>query len=514
MRRRRGAFVLATLGVAGGLLAQAPPAGAHPLGNFTVNVYTGLRVQPDRLDIDLVVDMAEIPTFQARRAIDTDGDGQVTDAEGGAYATSACSEAAGRVDVSVGGGSRPVRPGSGQVTFPPGTAGLDTLRLTCALAVDIGELREDRALVVRNRNYEDRVGWREMAAVGDRATLVASDVGPRSISERLVAYPDDLLQSPPDQRAATLRARPGGPAAPRSFGPEAPILRSTPRGVDRATRSFTELVGRQQLTPALGLAGMLLSVLLGAVHALAPGHGKTVMAAYLVGRRGSLRQAALIGVTVTAAHTTGVLVLGLVLSASTSLAPERIYPWLGLTSGLMLVAIGAGLLRGALRRRSATHSQGALVLVGAAHGHGHGHSHDHHDHHGHGHGHGDGDGHGHGHGELGPEEEPLARRNLVALGLAGGMVPSPSALVVLLGAIALDRAWYGVALVVGYGLGMAATLTGAGLLLVRFRGAIDRRRDARRSSGWAVVARTLPVLTAALILGVGALLSIRAAVQL
>ncbi len=498
--RRRSVAVCVAIVVIGGVFGVARPAGAHPLGNFTVNLYTGVRVQPQRLAIDLVVDMAEIPTFQARRTIDADGDDQVSDVEARGYAASACSEAARRIEVSFRRSTPPVRSPAGEVTFPPGTGGLATLRLTCALTVDV-EVHGDEPLVIRNRNYEDRVGWREMSAVGDDVTLVASDVGSRSISRRLLSYPDDLLSSPPDQRVATLRARAGGSSAPSSFDSGASALRSVPRGVGRATRSFTELVGRQQLTPALGMVGLVLSVLLGAVHALAPGHGKTVMAAYLVGRRGSARQAALIGLTVTAAHTTGVLVLGLVLSASTTLTPERLYPWLGLTSGLLLVAIGAGLLRGALRRRIGARADETMVLAGARD---HEHVSGHHQPHGR---------HRHDHHHDSPGMESLSRRSLVAIGLAGGMVPSPSALLVLLGAIALGRAWYGVALVVGYGFGMAATLTAAGLLLVHFRDAVDRRRGAR-APRWAVLTSALPVLTSILILGVGALLSIRAAVQL
>jgi len=499
-------LVVVVCSIAGALVIGAPPASAHPLGNFTVNVYTGLRVQPERVLLDVVVDMAEIPTFQVRRTIDADGDDRLSDAESGNFAAAGCAEAAGRVGVTVDGRTVAVRSEGGEVTFPPGAAGLDTLRLTCALVADAGGRGGERQLVVRNRNHDDRVGWREMAAVGDGVTLVASDVGRKSISDRLVSYPDDLLRSPPDQRVATLRARPGGPPAPPGFGPTssagptstAGSAAVAPRGVDRVTRSFTELVGRQRLTPAFGLLAMLLSVALGAVHALAPGHGKTVMAAYLVGRRGSIRQAALMGFTVTLTHTAGVLVLGLVLSASTTLAPESLYPWMGLASGLLLVAMGAGLLRGALRRRAARTSA-ILEAVGAgSHSHSHGHGHGDHDH---DHGHDSGDG-------------PLGRRSLIALGFAGGLVPSPSALVVLLGAIALGRAWLGVALVVGYGLGMAATLAGAGLLLVRFRGAVDRRLTGREAGRPAALARALPVLTAALILGVGALLSLRAVAQL
>jgi len=502
--------LLAAAIVAVALMLSAAPAQAHPLGNFTVNVYTGIRVQPDRLAVDLVVDMAEIPAFQARRGIDADADEQVSDAEGRAYATSACLDSARRVDVSVGGRTVPVRSDRAEIAFPPGTAGLATLRLTCALTADTGLLSEDRELIVRNRNYDDRVGWREIVAVGDRATLLSSDVDRTSISDRLVDYPDDLLQSPPDQRSATLRARPGGPAAP---GDAAGVASgpSPTRGVDRLTRSFTELVGRQRLTPAFGLLALGLSVALGAVHALAPGHGKTVMAAYLVGRRGSARQAALIGVTVTATHTAGVLVLGVVLSAVTTLAPEDLYPWLALASGLLLVAIGAGLLRSAVRLRSSGEVR-SLVTAGVGHSHPDRHTHDHPPAHAHAHAHDHPPAHAHAHASA--SSDPVSRRNLVALGLAGGLVPSPSALVVLLGAIALGRAWFGVVLVVGYGAGMAATLTGAGLLLVRFRAALDRGASSARPEIVAVVARVLPVVTAGLVLAGGAVLAVRALTQL
>src|SRR5205807_5099611 len=155
-----------------------------------------------------------------------------------------------------------------------------------------------------------------------------------------------------------------------------------------------------------------LAIVLGAIHALAPGHGKTVMAAYLVGQRGSLRQTALIGLTVTATHTAGVLALGLALSASALVAPERVYPWLGLASGALLAVIGVGLLRRAVGARRHRH----------AHSHAHAHDDD--------------------------NAPPVGWRALVAMGFAGGLVPSPSALVVLLGAIALGRAWFGIVLVI------------------------------------------------------------------
>ena len=124
-------------------------------------------------------------------------------------------------------------------------------------------------------------------------------------------------------------------------------------------------------------------------------------------------------------------------------------------------------------------------------------------------------GHSHDHGSH-DDQKPVEWRSLVPLGLAGGLVPSPSAIVVLLGAIALGRAWFGVALVVAYGLGMAVTLTGAGILLVRARGAIERRLETGRpgSGRLASAAAALPVLTAACIIAAGLFLAFRGVTQL
>jgi nickel/cobalt transporter (NicO) family protein len=243
-------------------------------------------------------------------------------------------------------------------------------------------------------------------------------------------------------------------------------------------------------------------VLLGAAHALAPGHGKTVMAAYLVGLRGSLRQAATIGATVTVTHTAGVLLLGLVLSASRAVASERVYPWLGLASGLLLAAVGLTLAARALTGHRHPHPHGP------AHPHPHGHGSG-----GDGHGHG-GEGQGQGQGLVGWGGRPLGRRGLVALGLAGGLVPSPSAVVVLLGGIALGHAWFGILLVLAYGIGMAGTLTGVGLLLAHVRGRVDRRLAGPAGSLLARAGRLLPVATASAIVVVGLALAAQGAAQL
>jgi nickel/cobalt transporter (NicO) family protein len=323
-----------------------------------------------------------------------------------------------------------------------------------------------------------------------------------SVSARLTSYPSDQLTSPLDQRTATLRFHAGGSAgdnptsrceaprrgslAEREMGCSGLSTTPTSRGgVDRATAAFTALVGERSRSAGFAVVAILLAVGLGGAHALAPGHGKTVMAAYLVGLRGTLRQAVTIGATVTVTHTAGVLVLGLVLSTTRAVASERVYPWLGLASGLLLAAVGVGL----------------LVRARTGHDHPHGHGHDHtHDH-----------DHGQHRHAAGP---PLGRRGLVALGLAGGLVPSPSAVVVLLGGIAIGRAWFGVALVLAYGLGMAATLTGIGLLLARLRNRMDRRLQLPGGSLPARLGRLLPAVTASVIVLVGLGLAIQGAARI
>jgi nickel/cobalt exporter len=492
-RRWVRAVVLAALAAALAV-AGAAPAAAHPLGNFTVNSYSGLRVGPDRLAVDYVLDMAEIPAFQTRQAIDRDRDGTVSGSEAAGWRERECPRLAGGLRATVDGRALPLQVTASALAFPPGMGGLPTLRLECALAAPLPVGGGDHHLAYADGNQAGRVGWREITAAGDGATLEAADVPARSASDRLTVYPEDQLRSPLDQRTAAVRFRPGGPRAGEAAATGAAGRAAARGGVDRATAAFTALVAERRLSPGFGLVALVLAVALGAAHALAPGHGKTVMAAYLVGLRGSARQAATIGATVTITHTAGVLLLGLVLGASRAVASERVYPWLGLVSGLLLAAVGLTLARRALSGHRHGHAQ--PQPDGPAHGHSHGHPH----------------GRGHDH-QAGWAGRPLGRRGLVALGLAGGLVPSPSAVVVLLGGFALGHAWFGVALVLAYGVGMAATLTGVGLLLARLRTRVDRRL-AVPGSLLARAGRLLPVVTASVIVAVGLALAVQGAAQL
>jgi ABC-type nickel/cobalt efflux system permease component RcnA len=252
-----------------------------------------------------------------------------------------------------------------------------------------------------------------------------------------------------------------------------------------------DLVGGRHLTPLVGILAVLLALVLGAAHAALPGHGKTVMAAYLAGKHGRPRDAIAVGATVTLTHTGGVLLLGLLLTLSAGIAGETVLGWLGVVSGGLVAVVGAAMLLG-LRRRGTVHRH---------HDHGH-HDHGHHDHHHH---HGDHHhDHAHDHDDDHDHERRPSRLGIIGMGIAGGLVPSPSALVILLGAVGLGRTGFGVLLVIGYGLGMAATLTAAGLLLLRLRTAARRVGATARLSGVAARLSTVaPTATASLVLLVG-----------
>ena len=513
MRHAARCLVLLPL-AATGLLLAASPALAHPLGNFTINQYAGIVVAPESVTVTRVVDMAEVPTVQTRRAMDDDRDGLVSAAEADTFSAAECARLARDTDLRWDGRRVELRVLAEKFSLPVGQAGLPTLRLECELTATIDGVSDGDELHYEGDGYVGRLGWREVTAAGDGVTLVESDVPARSLSRTLTVYPQDLLSSPLETSSADLVLRPGG-ARLGTAGRVADSGGLLPRGLDRLSLRLTGLVSERDLTAGFALTALALAMGLGAMHAVSPGHGKTVMAAYLVGQRGTVRQAAVIGLTVTATHTIGVLALGIALTTSTQVAPERLIPWLGVASGLLLAVVGAFLLRRAYGALRAAHRSAAVRSV-PDHAHDHDHEHPHpHPHppatsvsddgwHAHG-------GTRHQHAPL-DRERPLHWRSLVALGFAGGLVPSPSALVVLLGAIALGRAWFGLVLVLGFGAGMAMTLMGAGLLLERGRRTLDRWAGRRGSSPRAfAVMRLMPVLTATVVVLVGLTLAGRGA---
>ncbi|MFI6406412.1 sulfite exporter TauE/SafE family protein [Streptomyces sp. NPDC050548] len=548
--RRLFASAAAVLTAAGALLlVPTAAASAHPLGNFTVNRYDGLVVAPGVLRVTHIEDLAEIPATQAKPDIKRLG---MTE-----WARQRCDKATEGSKVTVDGRTVALTPGTSTARLRPGQAGLNTLRLECGSTAALPK-GSTVALGFHSAGLTTGPGWREITARADRMTLTGTDVPKKSVSHELTSYPKDLLSSPADITKASLRARPGGPALTDDDQSQADSTASNilPRGVDRWTEALTNMVARHHLSVGFAALSLLIAIALGAMHALAPGHGKTLMAATAAARggRARLKDVLPLAASVTVTHTLGVIALGLLVTAGSAATPSVI-AWLGIASGVLVLFAGGNLVRRAWRNRprpqatshphphphphphggdhsheSAKSPKRSLVLASAharagsthtlteAHPHPHSHdddhdhSHDHphpheHDHdHEHGHSHDHAVEHTHGGFTHTHSTAPTLRGTLL-LGFAGGLVPSPSAVVVLVGAAALGQAWFGLLLVVAYGVGLALTLTAAGFAVVKLGTGMNRVLDRRprwTTSPMAVlVRRTLPLASAFVVVALG-----------
>ncbi len=469
---------------------------AHPLGNFSINQFVRLENGAGQVRLRYVVDMAEIPTFQESQIIDSNRDGASSDAELDAYLKHLVPRLADNLLIAFDGKRVQLRVVAKSISLPEGSGGLPTMRVVCDLEGDTpppaaGSSRRARLEV---KNYSDRVGWREIVIVPlSGVTLFDSTAFGSTLTDELKIYPQDRLAAPLDERAAEWSFTLG------DLPTNATQLRTREgRPVERAARDrFAELIAVPQLTPSVALLGLLLAAGLGALHAFSPGHGKTVVGAYLVGSKGTAKHAAFLGLTVTVTHTAGVFALGLVtLFASRYVLPERLFPIFSFISGAIVLIIGITLFVRRLR----------VALFGETIGHAHEpgdevHSHEHS---GLAHSHG---GRAHSHLPPGADGASVSWRSLLALGVSGGLLPCPSALVVMLAAISLGRVGYGLALVVAFSVGLAATLTAVGLLFVY----AGRLIKGPAGNGWVV--RLLPALSALLIACVGAAICSEALAQ-
>jgi ABC-type nickel/cobalt efflux system permease component RcnA len=482
----------ALLGGALALVVLPALAAAHPLGNFTINHYAGLRVEPERILLDVVIDQAEIPAFQARQDLDLDGDGELSDDELEAARITACDDLAGSLALDVGGVSSTLTVIGRGLDFPPGVGGLSTMRLVCAYEAGLpSPIAAGTRLSFTDDSFADRLGWREIVVEGSGVTLEAVDgeVRSTSISARLTEYPEALLERPIADRSVVVMVSPGGPTLPGFAIADAvplagawPDAAAAPGGPGNAPAAVPGGIGGEipalfstaDLTPFILILSFLVAAALGAGHALTPGHGKTLMAAYLVGTRGTPVHALGLGLSVSVSHTLGILVLALiVVGAQGVLAPDLVVRIAPIVAAVSIVAIGAWMLAGEIRRRARARE------AARAHAHAHELGHDHEHSHGHEHGDEHGDEHSeHSHGGVSHSHAPvpgstITWRSLFALGLAGGLIPSTNALLILLGAVAAGRPAFGILLVAAFGLGMAAVMAGIGLVLVIARGRID-----------------------------------------
>ena len=517
-------------------------ATAHPLGNFTINHYTGIRVEPDRILLDVVIDQAEIPTFQARLDFDTDGDGEVSDEETDAGRVTACDGLKPSLALKVGGVASNLTLTEAGLTFPAGVGGLSTMRVVCGFRVDTGPLAAGSRIDYADTSFSERLGWREVVVSGSAMTLTGGDgtLRTKDTSARLTAYPTNLLTQALADTSVEIVATPGGPTlaafdipdatplpgagqvatagtpAPGAAGGggTAPVaaptaVPATAAGVPGGVTSgdLPSIFRTADLSPLVLLVSILTAAALGAGHALTPGHGKTLMAAYLVGTRGTPLHAAGLGLSVTFSHTLGILVLAaLVVGAGGFLPPDLIVKSAPMVAAISIVAIGGWMLINEGRRRwrirSAEAAHAGAHAQAAEHTHEHDHAPGNNDDHEHEHSHG-----GVAHSHLPPAGTTISWRSLFVLGLAGGLIPSTSALLILLGSIAAGRPAFGFVLVVAFGLGMALVMGGIGLALVLARGRLDRVETGSllgRASSF------VPLAAAFLVFGLGVYLTIQA----
>ena len=493
------------------LAVAAPGAPAHPLGNFSINHLAKVKVSSDRVDVRYTLDQAEIPTFQER------------DKPRGELLASKRAEVMGGLSLRVNGREVRLVPASGgRLTRRAGQGGLSTTRLELSLSAEVDD---PRRVELQDRTFAGRVGWKAIVAEPGKGTAVRSNAPSGDPTGGLRRYPADLLNSPLDRRSATFAVKPGNGSlvAPQAEGERASTTRNA--SGDGFAGVFEDASAGQGVLVLL----LLVAFGWGALHALSPGHGKAMVAAYLIGTRGTARHAIALGATVTITHTIGVFALGLItLLLSQYILPEDLYPWLTLVSGLLVVSIGAGVLRARIRwaraQRSARAEGNPLPAAdrgpsaeAGLYSHGAGGHGAHHHHHGplgrllphhhhapdHSHAHDHSHTHDHSHARE-PKHGVITRRSLIGMGAAAGLIPCPSALVVLLGAIAQHEVALGLLLIVAFSLGLAVTLTGLGLVVVYAR----RIRPSVQLDGrWATV---MPAASALAIVVVGCVLTARA----
>jgi ABC-type nickel/cobalt efflux system permease component RcnA len=458
--RRIGAALLLWIGLG------TAPLWAHPLGNFTINHLTKLAFERDRVLVHYVLDMAEIPTYQAMR--DVTPDGKMDARQLAAWAITESRTLTPLLELSADGHAVPLTIDLASAHTNPGAGGLPTMYLTIDAhgSLPVGAATATRRIAYNDATFPGRLGWHDVVVV------------PASEPTReLTHYPSALIGSPRQTTSVGIQVAADGRTT-ISVTPEISADTSTsagPAASQLRSNQLSDMLARGTSDWGFVVLTFLVAIALGALHALEPGHGKTLLAISLVGARATVKQAAILASALTVAHTIGVLALGVAINLFKGyFVPETIYPWITLLSGIAIAVIGARAVhRQILERQPLEHAH--------AHGHAATHPHDHthvHDAHGHvhphPHPHDHGDGHTHAHDDLEharahaiPGIAPLTFGGTVWAAMSGGIAPCPAALVVLLAAVALNQVAYGIFVIVAFSFGLAATLTGLGIAVVR-----------------------------------------------
>jgi len=501
------------------LLFGAAVGFSHPMGNFSVNHYSRLEVSGRGIQLVYAIDLAEIPTFDLLRSwqLERTSPKERLEAKAREQAKLWLQQ------LEIKSGSERVFPKflSSELVISDGAGNLPVTRITSRATLEA----PGGTLQYEDHNFPDRAGWKEIViGAGKDAILRQASQSSKDVSNALSSYPPDPTLAPPQDLRAELTwlpemspeelpqkpllaerrpvskpvitPIPQPKSAPAASSPATTTAAAAPPGSVVRGDMLSRLLHQREITPWMMLVGIAAAFLLGGAHALTPGHGKTIVAAYLVGSRGTLKHAAFLGAMVTFTHTISVFVLGLAtLFFFRFVMPETITQWLGVASGLSIVAIG--LWMACTRWRAASHVHDHHDHGHDHHHHDHAHEHHHHDHsHDHGHDHP----HPHTHSHI-PNE--LSWGGLVALGASGGLVPCESALVLLLGAIALRRVGFGLLLLVSFSAGLAIVLMAIGAIVLFARNLLPERK----SSGSNAFFRYVPVASAAIVTVVGIIMT-------
>ena len=507
-------------------LLSAGIAFAHPMGNFSVSHYARFEVTGQGVELVYALDLAEIPTFDLLRSW------QVTRTSAPELLQEKARKQA-RLwlnQLRITSHQQRVRAEflRSELVISDGAGNLPVTRITtwAHLGATAG------ALSYEDSNFPDRAGWKEIVIVsGPGAKLRQASQTSQDVSKALTQYPPDPTLAPPQDLRAELTWLADGPAlvphlpansspatasdsrplitpipqpsrAPAASSPATMTPAAAPPGTVVRGDFLSRLLHQTNITPWMTLVGILAAFLLGGAHALTPGHGKTIVAAYLVGSRGTLKHAAFLGAMVTFTHTISVFALGLAtLFLFRFVVPEKITQWLGAVSGLTIVAVG--LWMAYKRLRSSSHSHQHHHHTHDHHHHTHDHSTHHGQHHDHDHTHTAGAHHHHGPGGHSHAPDELSWAGLVALGASGGLVPCESALVLLLGAIALGKVGLGLLLLVSFSAGLAIVLMAIGAIVLYARNALPERKPLSSNS----VFRFMPVASAVIVTIVGVIMT-------
>ena len=481
------------------------------MGNFSVSHYTRLEPTSKGLGVTYVLDLAEVPTYKMLQDWKLDAKSPQLEPRAAAQAR----EWAKGLEFRSGGKTVEPQFVRSAIRVSDGAGGLSVMRVEMEFLLP----SVTKSVDFEDRNFPDRAGWKEIVVrPGSQIQLIRASQANTELSKALTVYPPDPTSAAPQDLRASVEWRDESPVP--VVTKIVPIVQpnpvSAPRGTLRASSIpnepkgdyLSQLLGKKDVSFGLMLIGIVVAFGLGSAHALTPGHGKTIVAAYLVGSRGTPRHAAFLGAMVTFTHTISVFALGLAtLFLTKYINQEKISQVLGAISGITIVVIGASLFYKRLMKLRAdqAHARAHAHAHSHHHGHSHGHTHDHH-HHGHDHAHVHAHDHEHHHGPGGHSHVPegdITLGSLIALGASGGLVPCPSALVILLASIALGHVGLGLILLVSFSLGLAVVLMAIGMLVLYAKSWLPDPQGTSRHP----LFRLVPVLSAVVVVCLGLLMT-------